>query len=698
MDRLKNFSFIRKIQISFFIIAAISTIIVVDDLVQLNQTESAKNQIFDDYIKPKQTVDEIYTEFNILQFNLLKFSIPSFETDIEKNMSAVNSSKDNIDKMLKELGESKTDEATKKHIKEIQDIWANYKNVVADAILSAGVTKNYDMAAVVSVTSGQEVGNQLKEKFDAINKYLNVQSNVFSDDINGHIGMTKTFILIGMVLGTIMFLIAVFKIAPALTGPINKLKQIMLDFTEGDFEKEVDVYSHDEFGELAEACRKLQTAQKEKIDAAISIANGKMDKLDTHQNRDKLAEALNIVVDTLQFVIQDISVLTSGAIEGKLSVRGDETKYAGDYKKILHGINSTMNAVVTPLSEGRAVLEKLAGGDLTAHIESDFKGEYHEFKESINKLSDSLSKVIGEVSSVIQATTTASNEISSSAEEMAAGSAEQSQQANEVAAAIEQMTKTILDTTKNAASASNASKEAGLIAKEGGQVVTETIEGMNRIAAVVQHSADTVQQLGKSSDQIGEIIQVIDDIADQTNLLALNAAIEAARAGEQGRGFAVVADEVRKLAERTTKATKEIAQMIKQIQKDTEGAVSSMQEGKLEVEKGKELTDKAGVALNQIISGSTDVVDIVSQVAAASEEQSSTSEQISRSIESITTVTQESAMGIQQIARSAEDLNKLTGNLSVLIAKFKIERSYKDALEKHDFSDLKVRSNGKIIR
>ena len=693
MDKLKNFSFIRKIQISFFIIAAISTIIVIDDLVQLNQIESAKNQIFDEYIKPKQVIDDIYTEYNIMQFNLLKFSIPSFESDIEKNMNAVNSSRNNIDKMLKDLGDSKTDEATKKSIKEIQEIWSNYKNIVADAILSAGATKNYDMAAVVSVTSGQEVGAQLKEKFDTINKYLNEQSTVFSNDINGHISVTKTFIIIGMVLGAVMFLIAIFKIAPALTGPINKLKQIMLDFTEGDFESEVSVYTKDEFGELADACRKLQAAQQEKIEAAISIANGKMNKLDTHQDRDKLAKALNVVVDTLEFVIQDISTLTNSAIEGKLSIRGDESKYAGEYKKILEGINSTMNAVVFPLEEGRAVLEKLANGDLTAHIESNFKGEYHALKESINKLSASLSGVIGEVSSVIQATTTASNEISSSAEEMAAGAAEQSQQASEVAVAIEQMTRTILDTTKNAGSASNASKEAGQIAKEGGKVVTETIEGMNRIAAVVQHSADTVHQLGKSSDQIGEIIQVIDDIADQTNLLALNAAIEAARAGEQGRGFAVVADEVRKLAERTTKATKEIAQMIKQIQQDTEGAVTAMQEGKLEVEKGKELTDKAGIALNQIISGSTNVVDIITQVAAASEEQSSTSEQISRSIESITTVTQESAMGIQQIARSAEDLNKLTGNLSDLISKFKTDHSQKNYLVKNNFSELKVSEN-----
>jgi len=323
-------------------------------------------------------------------------------------------------------------------------------------------------------------------------------------------------------------------------------------------------------------------------------------------------------------------------------------------------------------------MDKFSNGDLTVRLQCEKHDElitklFTGFNNTVLKIKDTITKV----SEAVQAAASAANQISSSAEEMAAGAQEQSAQTAEVAAAVEQMTKTIVETTKNTENVSQASKQAGKTANEGGAVVNKTIEGMNRIEDVVRRSAETVQELGKSSDQIGEIAQVIDDIADQTNLLALNAAIEAARAGEQGRGFAVVADEVRKLAERTTKATKEIAEMIKRIQNDTYGAVNSMSKGKEEVEQGKQFALKAGDSLKEIINGANSVVDLVVQVAAASEEQSSTAEEISKNIESINNVIHESAQGIQQIAMASEDLSKLTNNLQNIVSQFKIDKHKK---------------------
>jgi methyl-accepting chemotaxis protein/Pyruvate/2-oxoacid:ferredoxin oxidoreductase delta subunit len=345
---------------------------------------------------------------------------------------------------------------------------------------------------------------------------------------------------------------------------------------------------------------------------------------------------------------------------------------------------------------------RFAEGDLTVELHSDGNKQVSEFYAGFNRAIENIRHLLSSLISVINETATASIQIASSSEQIAAGTQNQSSQTTEVASAIDEMARTIVDTTKNSSAAVEAAKHAGIVAKGGGKVIDDTIGGMNRIAEVVRKAAGTVQTLGKSSDQIGEIVQVINDIADQTNLLALNAAIEAARAGEQGRGFAVVADEVRKLAEKTTKATKEIAFMIKQIQKDTSDAVVSMNQGTIEVEKGKQLADKAGDSLKEIIKGSNDVVDMATQVAAASEEHSASAEQISRNIDNINRVTSENTSGLGQIVSAAEDLNRLTISLQKLISRFKIDSAEAGVLinnrKGERKSNLAVRSDGTVIK
>ena len=314
----------------------------------------------------------------------------------------------------------------------------------------------------------------------------------------------------------------------------------------------------------------------------------------------------------------------------------------------------------------------MSQGDLTVTVVQSSSDELGMLASAFGQMRANLHRMLTDLATISSSVSSASSEISSSTEQMAAGAQEQTSQAGEVASAVEEMTKTIVENSKNAGSTAETARQAKQAAEAGGHVVKETVAGMKRIAGVVNKSAETVKALGNSSDQIGEIIGVIDDIADQTNLLALNAAIEAARAGEQGRGFAVVADEVRKLAERTTKATKEIAGMIKAIQTDTEGAVLSMSEGTKQVNEGIELADKAGASLEEIVGVSQKVTDMVSQIAAASEQQSSASEQISKNVEAISNVTSETAAGVQQVAHAAEDLNRLTENLQQILGRFKL--------------------------
>ncbi len=360
--------------------------------------------------------------------------------------------------------------------------------------------------------------------------------------------------------------------------------------------------------------------------------------------------------------------------------------------------------LLAPLVE---MVGQMDQADLNTKLASERNDEIGSLQRGFDKFVDSIKETLQLVSQASDAVSCASSEISSSTEEMAAGTQEQSNQSAEVSSAVEEMAKTIIENSKNAVQTAETAKRARAAAEQGGKVVEATVEGMHLIASVVKQSADTIKALGKSSDQIGEIIGVIDDIADQTNLLALNAAIEAARAGDQGRGFAVVADEVRKLAERTTKATKEIASMIKTIQNDTMGAVTSMSEGTKQVDEGIKLAERAGVSLKEIMYVSQTVTDMITQIAAASEQQSLASEQISKNVEAITSVTGQTANGTQQIARAAEDLNTLTENLQKILRKFRLsdEEKFSNlasaprtiAKPKPLKSRFGVRENGKLV-
>jgi methyl-accepting chemotaxis protein len=433
---------------------------------------------------------------------------------------------------------------------------------------------------------------------------------------------------------------------------------------------------------VEKATRHLELNRKDEVGEVADTVDSMITKAQSG------IDAYELVRGKFQMLMGETNKLIDDGKEGRLNQRGDDKKFEGAYKELVKGFNDVLDSVILPIQESAKMLDVFSKGDFTPRITSKYKGDHQLIVNSLNRLGDSITSILRDVTDAVEATASASSQISSSTEELAAGSQEQSAQAAEVASAVEQMASSILQTTKNANNTAENAKNARAVATQGGKAMNDTIDGMNRIANVVSRAASTIEELGKGSNQIGEIIQVIDDIADQTNLLALNAAIEAARAGEQGRGFAVVADEVRKLAERTTKATKEIADMIKKIQKDTVEAVDSISQGTTEVEAGKKLALNAGESLNLIITGSNEVVDLSTQVAAASEEQSAASEQISKNIESISSVTHQSASGTQQIARAAEDLNRLTDNLQQLILQFKIDTGK---------SNLSVRTNGKLI-
>ena len=314
-------------------------------------------------------------------------------------------------------------------------------------------------------------------------------------------------------------------------------------------------------------------------------------------------------------------------------------------------------------------------GDLTQRVDDQRRDELGELGAKVNAFIVRTHDIITAVRSATHGVAAASVEIRGTSEQIATNMDAEAKRVESIGLSIEEMDNAVSEVARRAAEASDTSSQAGEMARSGGSVVTQTIDAMNSIDHAVSSSATSVEELGQRGEKIGEIVAVINEIAEQTNLLALNAAIEAARAGEHGRGFAVVADEVRKLADRTTQATGEIGQSIQAIQQETQEAVSRMAEGTTQVRDGVASARRAGESLGEIVSGTDDVAVMIQGIAAATEEQSATTALIAQSVIESTAAIREVALGANQTSSSVVELTERAEELRELIGQFKLSES-----------------------
>ncbi|HEY3275397.1 MAG TPA: methyl-accepting chemotaxis protein [Syntrophorhabdaceae bacterium] len=332
-------------------------------------------------------------------------------------------------------------------------------------------------------------------------------------------------------------------------------------------------------------------------------------------------------------------------------------------------------SITIPVERSSAHIDLMAQGNFSIPVSPkalDRKDEMGVFARSMHAMNSNIAKILGEMKTSAASVASASAQLSASANSLSSGAAHQVDMATQVATASTQMSQATDDIAKNSNTIAESAGETVKIAKGGQDIVQNAIREVNLIAETVDTVSEFVRKLGQESDRIGNIVITINDIADQTNLLALNAAIEAARAGEHGRGFAVVADEVKKLAERTTSSTTEIGSMITTVKDGVEKTVSSMDQVKGNVESGVLFSSQAQDALKDIISSIDSLYDSVQQTASSIEEMSATTDEIAKDINNISDVTKETRTSSTEITDAAAGLSSLAEDLEKTVQMFKV--------------------------
>ncbi|NLI59209.1 MAG: HAMP domain-containing protein [Clostridium sp.] len=501
----------------------------------------------------------------------------------------------------------------------------------------------------------------------------------------------KTILYISIATTVLEILLLVFVgffVSKVITKPLKKLVEVSNTLADGDVDISIESSSKDEIGELTDSFSKMIDNIKHQANVAEKIAKGDLNvNTKPKSEKDILSNSMLLVADTLSNLVKETEMLTSSAIEGNLSTRGNIEKFSGVYKEVIEGVNNTLDAVLEPVEEASEVLKKLSEGSLKVYVRGNYKGEHAIIKNSLNKTVKILSDYINEITHVltelskgnlnisitgdykgefvkikdslnliVESFNTILHEINVAAEQVALGAKQVSETSmslsegtTEQASSIEEVSSfmgEVSEQTKQNAVSANQANELALTAKntavEGNEKMSEMLQAMNEI--------------NEASGNISKIIKVIDEIAFQTNILALNAAVEAARAGQYGKGFAVVAEEVRNLAGKSSDAAKETSALIA-------GSIEK-------VDSGTKIANKTAEALDRIVEDIDEVFNYAKNIAESSNQQATAISQINESINQVSQVIQTNSAISQEAAAASEELSSHAQVMKELVERF----------------------------
>jgi len=444
----------------------------------------------------------------------------------------------------------------------------------------------------------------------------------------------------------------------------------------------MEMFAQNKAAKLDDSTREKLLAAEKSAEQYLATADSVLKNLKmSAKNADQLQQQFQLQFEALEEEMAALSDSIEQASTAKASQSQDVfTQYGAGMLIVLIAacvVVSSISALVikqilTALHYAITIARDIACGDLRNKIDNHRHDELGQLLSSLNEMQNKLASMIRQVSDSSAEVIRSGLELAAQSSQIQVSSETQNQSAESMAAAIEQMAASIAQVTNNARQAKESSAVAFEQSRNGAEMIEQVLKGMDDVESSVLESSDIIRGLWQQSDQIHSIVKVIKDIADQTNLLALNAAIEAARAGEQGRGFAVVADEVRNLAQRTTHSTQEIAGVVDKILEGTRSAIHSMDKGVSRVKDGNQQARAAGEVVQRTRECSSEVIRVVIDIAEAMREQNDASNELSHGVERIVSMSEENVAATQHAVETASNLNELAARMKMLIAQFKL--------------------------
>lgn len=701
----KNMKIGLRLGTGFGIIIVLIVIMAFFSITQIVKISDSVHIIVNDRFPTTIATHDIIDEINVVARVIRNMIIIDNESEVEKESRRLDEAREKINLRMKVLEESMKSEEGRECLKAVGSARMAYLPL-QDKLKKLALEGKDEEAASILLGDFRAVQNNY---MDVVNKLIAYQTKLTNADGKVAVKTADAVKVTLIIISLIILLIGIFAaviITRSIMNPLNRCIDIAEKVASGKTDMEIIADSKDETGillstmkkmvksinalitdaqMLAKAAvegklsvrvdaskhegdyRKIIQGVNETLDAVIGplnvaakyvddISKGNIPaKITDNYNGDfnTIKNNLNQCIEAVDLLVADTQILVKAALNGELSTRADVSKHLGDFRKVVEGINQTLDAIINPINESASVLEKVAARDLVSRVKGDYKGDLAKIKNALNSAVENLDKALQQVSEATEQVSSASQQISAGSQSLAQGANQQASSLEEISSSLEEMSSMTKQNADNALQAKNLANESNGNAVTGSEAMVRMSGAINRIK--------------ESSDQTAKIVKTIDEIAMQTNLLALNAAVEAARAGEAGRGFAVVAEEVRNLAQRSAQAAKNTADMISESVKNADDGVK--------------IASEVAQSFEVIASSAKKVNDLISEIASASQEQAQGIDQINSAVAQMDKITQQNAANSEESASAAEELSSQAEELQGMVAQFNLSQNASGTLQ-----------------